>query len=434
MPIMESQTSGQSVGQVVIHNASLSINIAGWRRIVGGLFVAAFMIRLAFVLTLQDGFYFYDSVDYTASALNLVTHGEFGEAYRRPPAYPVFLAGIYSLFGQTILAIRLVESLLGACLAMVVAVIGRCIAGEGVGALAGFLWAVFPNAIFIAGLVYPTGLATMLLACAVLCLVTEAGKLLAPGRAMLGGLFVGFAALTVPVALLTAGALALWVLYWQHTRRLLLAALVLLGVALALAPWTARNYKVHGRFVLIEPRLVQRVPAIEVPQEDAAAATQNGDKVGAILKTPGAFARRYVKEFANFWELSPKRVAMSQQAFREYLHAKDARIVRTTVFGTSLASLVSILSVGPMFLFALIGGVAMSFQRERRRHLSLLCSVILSFAVGYAFFFGKMRYRIPVEPYIVLLGAYGLGMIWLALASGKPVVVSPWIGRYKRPT
>src|SRR5690606_19025606 len=124
----------------------------------------------------------------------------------------------------------------------------------------------------------------------------------------------------------------------------------------------------------------------------------------------------------NFWELSPQRVAMSRAGFREYLHAKDDRIVRSTVFGTSLTSHVSILSVGPTFLFALIGGGVMWFQKQCRRDLSLLCGVILSFALAYAFFFGKMRYRIPVEPYIVLLSAYGLASLWLALANAKPVI------------
>lgn len=98
------------------------------------------------------------------------------------------------------------------------------------------------------------------------------------------------------------------------------------------------------------------------------------------------------------------------------MHDEDSRIVRETVFGTSWTSLVSILSAGSMLLFALVGTGAMWFQKERRRALSLLAITILSFAVGYSFFWGKMRYRIPIEPYIIILSAYGLRHIWLALA------------------
>jgi hypothetical protein len=70
--------------------------------------------------------------------------------------------------------------------------------------------------------------------------------------------------------------------------------------------------------------------------------------------------------------------------------------------------IVSILSAGPMFLFALTGAGAMWFQKERRRVLSLLVITILSFAVGYSFYWGKMRYRFPIEPYIIILIAYRL--------------------------
>lgn len=107
---------------------------------------------------------------------------------------------------------------------------------------------------------------------------------------------------------------------------------------------------------------------------------------------------------------------MNQSSFREIMHEEDPRIGRETVFGTSWTSLVSILSAGPMLLFALVGTGAMWFQKERRRALSLLAITILSFAVGYSFFWGKMRYRIPIEPYIIILSAYGLRHIWLALA------------------
>jgi hypothetical protein len=110
---------------------------------------------------------------------------------------------------------------------------------------------------------------------------------------------------------------------------------------------------------------------------------------------------------------------MDYQNLRERLHEEDPRIVKETLFGTSWTSLVSTLSVSAMFLFALIGGGAMWFDKAPRRHLALLCSVILSFAIGYSFFVGKMRYRIPVEPYILLCSAYGLGKIWSVLPRGR---------------
>ena len=47
-------------------------------------------------------------------------------------------------------------------------------------------------------------------------------------------------------------------------------------------------------------------------------------------------------------------------------------------------------------------------EKNLRRELSLLWIMALSFAVGYAFFNGKIRYRVPVEPYLIILSAYGI--------------------------
>lgn len=397
-----------------------TISLSSWQRTVVVAFVAALLIRTGFVLSLQDGFYFPDSLDYSASALRLIESGEFGDTYRRAPVYPVFLAGIYLLFGQQILAIRLVEALLGAALAVAIAILARRIGGDDLGALAGLLWSIYPIGVFIVGLVYPTHLATILLACAVLCIMTERDQDLGPGRVITAGIFFGLAALTVPVALATVVVASMWMIYWLPTRRLMLAGLLLLGVSLSFIPWTVRNFYVYDRFVLVEPRIVQHLPSMvgAHPIEDrrkVAGGPQSNDKIGAILGNPDAFARRFVREFSHFWELSPERLQMNRSTFREKMHQVDPRMVRETVFGTSWTSLVSIMSAGPMFLFALIGITMMSFQKERRRDLSLLCSTILSFAIGYSFFWGKMRYRIPVEPYIVILCAYGLRQLWCAL-------------------
>ena len=361
-----------------------------------------------------DGFYFADSVYYSAAAVNLVENGEFGASYKRPPVYPVFLAGIYALFGQKIIAIRIVEAVIGACLAILIAIIARRIGGATVGALAGILWGTYPMGVFIAGLVYPTSVVTTVLACAVYCMLTNVDQELGPGRVILGGMLFGLAALTKPVALVTVIATTLWIIYWKPTRRLLLPGLFLLGVALTLAPWTVRNFYVYGGFVIVEPRLAQHLDFHSNTSSDGQE-DKHRKGIEAVLRRPGEFIIHFAREFGHFWELYPQRARMKLPAIREKQHEKNSRIVRKTIFGTMWTDLISVLSVGPMFFFAIIGAGAMWFKKERRRHLSLLFLVILSFAIGYSFFYGTTRYRIPVEPYIIILSAYGLHHIWTVL-------------------
>ena len=56
-------------------------------------------------------------------------------------------------------------------------------------------------------------------------------------------------------------------------------------------------------------------------------------------------------------------------------------------------------------------GVAIGW-RSRRRETVWLLSLVLSFALGYAIFYGKLRYRIPILP--IVLGFAGLGAASLA--------------------
>jgi 4-amino-4-deoxy-L-arabinose transferase-like glycosyltransferase len=389
----------------------------GWRRMVVSTFLLALLIRSVFIFTLQDGFYFPDSVDYSKAAVNLLAHGDFGESYQKSPIYPLFLASIYAVFGENIAAVRLVEVVLGACLAVIIAVIGRRIAGSVVGALAGLLWSIYPLGIFIAGLVYPTSVATLLLACAVLCLLAQASQELGLGRIVLGGILLGLTALTVPVALVTAVAIALWIAYWQPARSLLLAPLFLLAVALPLVPWTVHNSYLNDSVMVIKTRMAEHLLSISGTNNGGGGSTGE-ERITAMLEKPDALAWNFVREFGHFWELYPDRINMSHPSFRAKMHAEDVRVVRETVFVTSWTNAVSALSTGPMFLFALIGAGTMAAHKERRPALSLLCVTILSFAVSYSFFWGKTRYRLPIEPYVIILSAYGLRQIWLKLAGG----------------
>jgi 4-amino-4-deoxy-L-arabinose transferase-like glycosyltransferase len=403
---------------------AMNVKTQRWHRTLLSIFIAALLIRGVFILTLQDGFYLPDSGAYSTAAVNLTTDGEFGASYRRPPAYPVFLGGIYALFGEQILAVRIVQALIGAFLAVVIAIMGQRVGGEGVGALAGILWSIYPLGVFIAGLLYPVSLATMLLACAILCLLSNSSQDISPRRAVLGGVLLGLAALTKPIVLATSAAVTLWVMYWGRPRRLFLVSLLLFGLALSLAPWTVRNFYVYGRIVPIEPRVAQHLPSMGNTQESS----QTNNKIETILRHPGKFATHFGKEFLHFWQLYPDRVSMSERNNREKAHQRDSRLVKKTIFDMSWTKLVSILSVGPLFCFAIIGTGVMSLQKEQRRALSLLYMVILSFAVGYSLFFTQMRYRIPIEPYVIILSAYGLKEMWDALARRSMSRITPYKG------
>ena len=50
----------------------VGVMLRDWRWMLPGIFVTAFLIRVTFILTLQDGFYFPDSVEYSNAARQLI--------------------------------------------------------------------------------------------------------------------------------------------------------------------------------------------------------------------------------------------------------------------------------------------------------------------------------------------------------------------------
>jgi hypothetical protein len=117
---------------------------------------------------------------------------------------------------------------------------------------------------------------------------------------------------------------------------------------------------------------------------------------------------------------------MDDPGYRENLHAQDARIVEDTIYRPNrFINAISILSTGPIFFFALFGTIAMWLHKDARRDLSMLWIMAMSFAVGYAFFWGKMRYRIPVEPYPIILSAYGLHSVYAMISARFKSAVEP---------
>jgi 4-amino-4-deoxy-L-arabinose transferase-like glycosyltransferase len=384
-----------------------------WTRTLCSLFITALLVRMIFTLTLQDGFYFPDSVEYSSAAINLINKGELGPTYNRPPGYAVFLAAIYAFFGESIRAVRLVEGVLGAFLGVVITLIGRRLGGETVARIAGMLWSFYPIAIFITGLVYPTGLLALLLACGVFIFIPQASQPLSKGRAFVAGLLWGLAALTTPIVLATIGVVTLWVIFWARADRIRLASLVLAGAAITVVPWMIRDFYVYGHLVAIEPRAVEHLPNMHSTTEEA-----SSGKFNAFLSYSDKYATRFGTQFLRFWSLYPQRIAMDRPGYREEWHDKDSRVVKDTIFGANgMITVVSILTSGPLFLFALIGTAAMWFGQKRRREVTLLWGIILSFAIGYSMFVGRTRYRIPIEPYLIILSAYGLKRFWDLLAS-----------------
>jgi 4-amino-4-deoxy-L-arabinose transferase-like glycosyltransferase len=241
--------------------------------------VGAVALRLAFALGYWvDKPLTLDEQEYLLLAHNLAggrgfsyvspTSGRVeGRHVGRAPLYPLFLAGVAlavpgsgiradRLPSSTPIEIKVVQALLGG---LVVWLIGRWAAravGEwpGIGRaslVASTVAALYPPLIWIGSYVLSESLyAALALASAWIVDRAVAERTSARGArlALAAGAVAGLATLTRPAMLVFLALVALWLI---AARRPGLLVAVALGAALVIAPWTARNQRAYGHFVLV---------------------------------------------------------------------------------------------------------------------------------------------------------------------------------------
>ncbi len=223
------------------------------------LFSFALVVRVAFVLTLEDRYYYFDTVHYDKAAKAIIAGEGFGEGYEfsqffqkeyaLPPLYPMFLAAVYFFFGPNFLAVRIVEALLGAWLCVLIYKIALRLFNQTTALLAGYFSALFPHLVFLAGLLYVENVFTLLLALGVwYCLRWQKERRL--GLIITASFMFGLACLGRPVVFAFYPFLALWTMFicqGELKQKFIATAAVVLTTVLTLTPWTVRNYLIFGK-------------------------------------------------------------------------------------------------------------------------------------------------------------------------------------------
>jgi 4-amino-4-deoxy-L-arabinose transferase-like glycosyltransferase len=141
-----------------------------------------------------------DGAFYMTWARSLVEHhGDFAGPYFLGPLYPYFLAGIFSVWGPDLGAVRLVQSALGVLDAVIVWAITRRVFGSGPARFAVVLFALYGPTVFYENLLVMESLVTTLgLAALAIALIPSDGL---RSRAAASGFLLGLASLGRPTAL-----------------------------------------------------------------------------------------------------------------------------------------------------------------------------------------------------------------------------------------
>jgi 4-amino-4-deoxy-L-arabinose transferase-like glycosyltransferase len=400
----------------------------------GALFVLAFALRLAFVLSVErDGFAFNDIFLYHAIADHLADGNGFADprgepTAQWPPVYPLILSFTYRLFGAEPLAGEVLNALIGALTVPLLYYVALRALGRREALFSGLALAVLPGQIFLADALLAETLYTFLLVGLLALLV-----FLPDRRAthLLLGAVVGVAALTRGEGLfLLVLPLAFWG-GWVARRREVLRrlAVVTLAASVVMLPWIVRNAVVMDSFVPTGTNSAATLWSGHNPTADGgptyAPPSLTRDLEG--LRGPereieeAALLRREALSYMvshplREVELIPQKILSLNRgdslAFYYWL-LPDATPERA--IGSGATTRLSI--VADAMYYALLTLFVTSMVVFGRAFLStrLLRAAIAFLAVAlvlYGFvFYGNFRYRIPLEPLMILVAAPLVGRL-----------------------
>jgi 4-amino-4-deoxy-L-arabinose transferase-like glycosyltransferase len=388
--------------------------------------VGAFAIRVGVMVKRSPMLFGGDEGEYVALARGLASSGEFRStdfiqdifqggrpgdptAYRSP-VLPAFLAVHYMTFGDSQWIPRLVLVAISSLTCLLLALLGcgqgRC----GAGLLAACAWAVWPPAVigpYAADRFYPETLAVFFLVGHSVALVwSEHRKTDLP--AAIGGLGLGLAVLTRGYLALLIPATVLSLAASRRRRVALVVAAFSIGVP---ASWVARNAIVMG-----VPVLSTQTDHFYLGNNRWARGSFNGDFF--LLGRQSPQLQQVAEWYPGFWQMSELqrsrawsgaavRAALDDPARIGWLLCRKALVFMSPLQFWSVPGYPFHLAWIPA---ASLAAVALWDARSWRKMLQLwplilpIGAVFAAVLATYAF----DRYRFVIEPYVVLLAAYGL--------------------------
>ncbi len=359
----------------------------------------------------------YDEKNYHSIGMSIKNGQGFESTFnpysttRWAPLQGYILAGIYSISGESPQTARFIQILLSLVLCYLIFWIGCNCFNYSVGLISLFIFTFHPIFIFTANLIYPESNFTLLLAVIFVffLLGTRTQK---TGYFLLTGVFWGLAILHKPVAIFIAPVFPV-VLFFDSKYNIMKSvyyyALTGIIAVLVISPWIFHNYQKYDKIYFIttegahslisgnnpyftmEDRKKSELPDEMLAKFDSLSEEEKveqytNESINFILTQPHIFLKNYSLRFINFWRFYPDTISKNK-------------------FTTRRNTIISALFYGMLIPLSFLG---MIIGLKKWKQNILFYGFVLSFAFGYSLFLTTIRYRLPVEPYMVIFAALGI--------------------------
>ncbi len=369
-----------------------------------------------------EGFYptFHDSLaavwDEQGYLYGVVKWGEPNSFFE--PLYPLLSAAMYIVFGDNFFFWRLVHVLLGTLLVYFIYDIGRRAFKDWRIATFAALWvSVYPHAIFYSWILMSEALLLVLLAAGFWAYFRLLDKPSWFWAVLLGVIFAGFTLTRSFIIAFFPFVVLFMLLFLKDRKRWLYAGLALLAYCLTFSPWLIRNYLLQDQFVLLSSRggynIWMRNNPYFIEDELRAMGVEFSPE-----KLDNLNCREYILGYPEF---TPEQGELERN---EILTRRGIEYIRGNIgfflelswirfkwtigykgigLQGPLLSGISLLFYGP----ALFGFIVSIFIGWRRLAVTLpLWSVVGYFVLFYSLTHEGLRYRLPVDPFMILLAVF----------------------------
>jgi 4-amino-4-deoxy-L-arabinose transferase-like glycosyltransferase len=359
-----------------------------------------------------------DPYDYGKIARGFLEHGFDKLTRRSAMLYPHLLAGVYWLGGGD-LAVQLIHSVFHACTTVLAFLLARRLYNVRTALIAGLFTALHPMLLrYVADLHTETMLvfmATLTVWCAVRFYdrPTVANGILLGAIGMLATLTKG---VILPFVVVFSMVCAVRTLRQDRAPLKGLAAVlaILVTMAVIVAPWTYRNYRVSGKFVLLTPGTADAFLRGYIFTRFEFATLQKPPYTDAENESNALF-QRIARESGATWEVDEvvdeennqrvmKRMIIEHpfDTVRKFVVGLFTFWYEMTSFRNSLVPAVLALA---SWILAVVG-LKRSLAEGRPSWLLLLPILVLNVFVATLVPLG--RYSVPILPSLSILAAFGV--------------------------
>ncbi len=422
--------------------------IAAWSNQWPGLviFTVASLLRIAWVLTLRNEVTWIDEREFVSVAQHLARgEGYVSTSFRTNPVLPIYLSLVFRIFGESYVVARAGQCVLGALTCVILQRITSLLVSPLAGLLGGLLLAVYLPHVYLAGVFYVDSWLTFFCALSVYLAANTMNARAHLGLALACGICLGLTGLTRANFLTYLPCVCLAWFYarrcrWQ--RQLAACFLLVVGCALTILPWAARNYVLYRRPILISsgfytmlwrgnnplatggpddrifmwntPDWQKRLEKLPVDQQRVLREQyQLVDRL--LVQHPHSVDDPYLATDDVLKPLAIESV-VSHPGRTLLLMIRKVRTLFSAFSGTETTNqdtssrnrLLAQLSFYPILALATIGA-AMGWPR--RRELALIYLLIAAVIGSYALLTACTRFRLPIDPYLILFASIPLARL-----------------------